>query len=155
MQLKKQLFSRCFLFLWNCQSDIADETYFLCFIFCFMQLQVFPRSSRGGSYFCRLWQKYAKTRLVQESRKLKPSPLRFVSLSLLATISAHLCDVWKLILIGDVSVSPLYLTAALFRTSLFKTAFHQDWPQLCYYLYALYISHFPLLQFTHPSMVLR
>ena len=53
---------------------------------------------------------------------MKASPSKFVSLSFLSALSAHLRGECKSILIGDVSVSPLCSMGALFRTTLFKTA---------------------------------
>ena len=61
---------------------------------------------------------------------------------------AHLCSGNKFLPIGNFHISTLCLTSALFRTSLFKTAFSVEWPLLYLCLYALYISHCFPLQFT-------
>ena len=69
----------------------------------FLYIIGLSHSSRGGSYFCPVRQKYAKAHLSRRSERRKQSPPKFLSFSFLSALSAHLRGVFKFILIGDFS----------------------------------------------------
>ena len=82
----------------------------------------FPLKARG-LLLCPERQSKQNALLCQRSERGHNHRFGFYQVDSYSTFSAHLCDVFKCILIGDYSISALCFKGALFRTSLFKTAF--------------------------------
>ena len=128
-----------------CWRNFVSIPYY--FYLC--NLLVFLRSSRGGSYFCPGRQKYAKAPFLPGKAE-RSKNYRFSLYLYLNSLPfpAHPCSRNRSLPIGNFHISTLFLIAALFRASLFTTAFYVEWPLLYLCLYALYISHCFPLQFT-------
>ena len=77
---------------------------------------------RGGLTFVRRDKSKQKHSLCQRSERGHNHRFGFYQVDLHSCFSARLCGIFKLILIGDYSISPLCFSGAVLRTSLFKTA---------------------------------
>ena len=96
---------------------------------------------RGGLTFVRRDKSKQKHSLCQRSERGHNHRFGFYQVDLHSCFSARLCGIFKLILIGVYSISPLCLSGAVLRTSLFKTAF------LCLFATSL-LSHSLISSFT-------